>query len=179
MGLKDWFKKEDDFDPLKDLALSKLRIGFMVDFDMQTWQVTQESRYDYGGGYVTDEWELTSGRDKRYLERSQDDDVAWTLSSKITIGAIEGDVRQHIIAHDDPPDQIIYDGKTYYLDESGVGRMLKKDTTPKEFVYWEFIDEADEKFITIEQWGETEFEAVAGHTVEEYQFTSILPGGIE
>ena len=179
MALKDWFKKKDDFDPLKDLELSKLRIGFLVDFDMQSWQVTGACRYDYGEGYVTDEWELTSGHDKLFLERSQDDDILWTLSKKIPMGAIDGDIRKHIIAHDDPPDQIIYNEKSYYLDESGTGRLHKQDNTAKEFVYWEFIDEADQNFVTIEQWTETEFEAAAGYHVEEYQFTNILPGEIE
>ncbi len=179
MGLKDWFKKKDDFDPLKDLELSKLRVGFMVDYDLETWQVTGTCRHDYGEGDITDEWEITSGRMKRYLERSEDDEITWTLSKKIPIGAIDDDIRNYIIAHDDPPDKIVYNAKTYYLEESGTGRMLKQDATPKEFVYWEFIDEDDENFVTIEQWGETEFEAAAGHYVEEYQFTNILPGNIE
>ncbi|MFQ5585121.1 MAG: DUF4178 domain-containing protein [Calditrichia bacterium] len=43
-------------------------------------------------------------------------------------------------------------------------------------MYWDFIDEEDENFLTIEQWGETEFEAAMGYYVEEYQFTNILPG---
>ena len=65
------------------------------------------------------------------------------------------------------------------MDESGTGRLQKQDNADKEFVYWEFIDEEDQNFVTIEQWAETEFEAVAGYSVEEYQFTSILPGEIE
>ena len=179
MGIKDWFKKKEDIDPLRDLELSKLRVGFMVDYDLETWQVTGVCRYDYGEGYITDEWKITSGRLKRYLERSEDDEITWTLSEKISIGAMDGDLRKFIIAHDDPPDKIVYMAKTFYLEESGTGRMLRQDAAPKEFVFWEFIDENDENFVTIEQWGETEFEAAAGHYVEEYQFTNILPGIIE
>ncbi len=177
MGLKDLFKKkEEDFDPLKDLVLSKLRVGYYVDFDMKTWEVTGQSRNDFGEGDVADEWELTTGREKWYLERAEDDEVEWSFSKKLPIGAIEGDVRQHIIEHEDPPNQIVCKGKTYYLDESGSGRMLQDGQATREFVYWDFIDEEDEHFLTIEQWGETEFEAAEGYYVEEYQFTSILPG---
>ena len=177
MGLKDLFKKqEDEFDPLKDLELSKLRIGYYLDFDLKTWEVTAQCQYDYGDGYVTDEWELTTGREKWYLERAEDDEVEWTFSKKLPIGAIEGDVRQHIIDNEDPPEQIVCKGKTYYLDESGTGKMRKKGAGVKEFIYWDFIDEKDEHFLTIEQWGETEFEAADGYYVEEYQFTNILPG---
>ncbi len=178
MGLIDFFKKkEDDIDPFKDLVLSKLRVGFLIDFDMKTWQVTAYSRYDFGEGYFADEWELTTGREKRYLERSEEDNVEWCLAKKIPIGAIDADIRQHIIDHEDPPEQITCKGKTYYLDESGSGNMYEDgEGRAKEFVYWDFIDDDDENFLTIEQWSETEFEASEGIYVEEYQFSNILPG---
>jgi hypothetical protein len=181
MGLKDLFKKkEDDFDPLRDLELSKLRVGYYVDYDLKTWEVTDYNKYDFGEGYTTDEWELTAGREKWYLERSDNDEVEWTFSKKIPIGAIEGEIRQYIIEHDDPPEQVVCKGKKYYLDESGTGYLYEGGKGPaKEFVYWDFIDEEDEHFLTIEQHGETEFEAAEGYYVEEYQFTSILPGGNE
>ncbi|MFQ5822600.1 MAG: DUF4178 domain-containing protein [bacterium] len=180
MGLKDLFKKkEDEFDPLKDLELSKLRVGFFVDYDMTTWEVTDYNKYDYGEGYITDEWELTTGREKWYLERSEDDEVEWNLAKKIPIGAIEGDIRKYIIEHDDPPSQVVCKGKKYYLDESGTGYLYEGGQgAAKEFVYWDFIDEEDEHFLTIEQWGETDFEAAEGYYVEEYQFSNILPGEI-
>jgi hypothetical protein len=178
MALKDLFKKkEDDFDPLRDLELSKLRIGYYVDFDMKTWEVTDYNKVDYGEGYVSDEWELTAGREKWYLERSEDDEVEWSFSKKLPMGAIEGDIRQHIVDNEDPPNEIVCKGKTYYLDESGAGQIHKESETTKEFIYWDFIDDEDEHFVTIEQWDETEFEASQGYYVEEYQFTSILPGG--
>lgn len=183
MGLFDIFKdKKDDegFDPLRDLELSKLKVGYYVDYDMKTWEVTAYNRYDYGDGYFSDEWELTSGREKWYLEREEDDEVVWTLSKKLPIGAIEGNVARHIIENDDPPNQIVVKGKTFYLDESGSAQMLKDGKGPGVgFIAWDFIDDADENFVSIEQWGEEAFEAAEGFYVEEYQFSHILPGGGE
>ena len=179
MGFKDFFKKQDEdkVDPLKYLTLSKLKVGYIVDYDMKTWQVKAYNRYNFEDGYIAEEWEINSGDDKWYLERAEDDEVEWSLSKKIPIASIEGDVRKHIMDNDDPPTQIIYKGKKYYLEESGPGYFYEGGEEPaKEFVYWEFIDEDDEHFINIEQWGETEFEAATGFGVEEYQFTNILPG---
>ncbi len=180
MGLMDFLKKdkqEDAFDPLHDLTLSKLKVGYMVDYDLKTWQVTAYNRYDYGDGYYTEEWELTSGREKIYLEREEDDEVIWTVSKKLPIGAIGQEVIRHIIEHEDPPDQIVVKGKTYYLDESGPVYFLEGGKGPGVgFIEWVFIDEEDETFVTIEQWGEEEFEASEGYYVEEYQFSNILPG---
>lgn len=183
MGIRDFFRKGNgngSFDPLRDLQLAKLRVGYFVDYDLKTWEVTAYRKYDFGDGDMTDEWELTSGRDKCYLERSEDDDVLWTVSKKIPIGATGSHVRQHIIDNDDPPEEIEYQNITYFLDESGPGRMFEQGRgLPREFIYWDFIDEEGEKFVTIEQWGETDFEAATGHYVEEYQFSNILPGNLE
>ena len=44
-----------------------------------------------------------------------------------------------------------------------------------ELIYWDYTDETGEKLLTIEQWGETEFEAAVGKTVQAYEFRNILP----
>jgi hypothetical protein len=179
MGFLDLFKenKEESIDPLKDLVLSKLQPGYMVDYDMNTWQVTARNKYDFGEGYYSDEWELTGAGDTWYLERYEDDDVEWSFCKKIPIGSIEGDIRKHIIENEDPPKKIEYKGKTFFLDESGAAYFLKDvKESRQEFVYWTFKDEKEENFVAIEQWGEEEFEASAGLYVEEYQFSNILPG---
>lgn len=179
MRIRDFFrdKKDEPLDPLKDLILSKLQPGFMVDYDMKTWQVTAHNKYDYGEGYTSEEWELTGAGEAWYLERYEDDKVEWSFCKKIPIGSIEDDIRKHIIETDDPPKKIEYQGESYYLDESGAAYFLKDGKEPRqEFIFWTFIDEKENKFISIEQWGEQEFEASAGLYVEEYQFINILPG---
>lgn len=169
-------KEEPDFDPLRDLTLEKLKEGYYLDYDLKTWQVTAYNKYDFGDGLWGEEWELTSGREKVYLERREDDEVEWTLSRKIPIGAIEEEVPRHIRDFDDPPGQITVKGKTYYLDESGTVYFYPGGRGPRQgFIAWDYIDETGEEFVTIEQWGEDEFEAARGIFVEEYQFTNILP----
>ena len=183
MGLRDIFrqkKKDPEIDPLHDLILSKLKVGYFLDYDHKTWEVTAYNLYGYGDGDSSEEWELTSGREKCYLERSDEDEVEWILGKKIPIGSLSGGVRQYIIQHDDPPEQVVLKEKIYYLDTSGAGYMSPGGKEPRqEFVYWGFVDEEDENCLTIEQWSETEFELTSGHYVEEYQFTDILPGGGE
>jgi len=175
----DFFKKkntEEEFDPLKDLVLSKLKVGYLVDYDMKTWTVSGYNKYNVDG-FVTDEWELSSGRDKIYLERDEDDEVTWSISRKMPIGAIDGGIKKYIMEHDDPPEQITVKGKKYYMDESGAGFMYKNGLGRGiEFIFWTFVDDDDKQFINIEQWGETEFEAAEGLYVEEYYFSNILPG---
>jgi hypothetical protein len=179
MGLFDFKKKRDEIplDPLKDLVLSKLRVGFYLDYDMKTWQVTGYNTYEISDRNLREEWELTSGREIKYLEKSVDDEEEWAFSHKIPIGAIEGDMKKYIMKHDDPPEKITFKDKTYFLDDSGAG-YFHKDGKGRgiQFIFWEFVDESGENYVSIEQWGESEFEAGAGIPVEEYQFTHILPG---
>lgn len=178
MSFWDRFKKpeEPELDPLKDLVLDKLRPGYLLDYDLKTWEVTAYSRYDYGDD-GSDEWELTNDRDVRYLERYEDDEVEWTLAQKIPIGKLEGDIRQHILDHEDPPDEVVYNGRSYYLEDSSGGYYFPNGQEPRqEFIAWEYSDEAGEHFVTIEQWSETELEASESFYVQDYQFTNILPG---
>jgi hypothetical protein len=56
------------------------------------------------------------------------------------------------------------------------GHFYKDGTGPgQELLEWCFEDESGKKLLTIEQWGEDEFEAFIGEQVEEYQFSNILP----
>ncbi|MEM7583946.1 MAG: DUF4178 domain-containing protein [Acidobacteriota bacterium] len=179
MGFLDRFRKtrsEPELDPLADLVLAKLKVGYLVDYDLRTWVVTEYSRYSFNGGRTAEEWELTEGTDKLYLERSEQGD-AWSLSKTIPLGALGTGVRQHILDHDEAPEQVTYKGTVYYLDDSAGGELVSADGKErKELIQWEFLDEDEEGFVSIVQWSETELSAVAGHFVEEYQFTDILPG---
>ena len=169
---------DDAPDPLADLVLDKLKVGYLVDYDLQTWQVTGYARYTFSEkDDSVEEWELTAAGEQRYLERA---DGAWSLSRKIAIGDIDGDIRRHILDHEDPPERIVFKGTEYHLDGAFSGRMFPDGKgTGNELFRWEFLNEAETGFVGLEQWGETEFAAATGVVVEEYQFEHILPGTIE
>lgn len=181
MGLTDWLfgrkRKDDAPDPLADLVLAKLKVGYLVDYDLRTWKVTAYCRYRFSGRDDVEEWELTASGEQRYLERADD---AWSLSRRIAVGDVAGDVRQHVLAHGDPPERIVFERAEYRLDASCNGHMLPDGAGAGEpVVRWEYVDETETAFVGIEQWSETEFTAAAGRVVEDYQFTHILPGSPE
>ena len=178
MGLRDLFgrkEKDRELDPIADLVLGKLKIGYLVDYDLKTWEVTGYCRYKFDGNIV-EEWEITAGgREQRYLELA---DGRWSLAAKVVIGAIDGDIRSHILREEDPPSRIVYKGKHYSLDTSYAGYMFPDgEGDGVEVLRWEFLDEDEASFLGIERWSETEFGAAIGFFVEDYEFTSILPGG--
>jgi hypothetical protein len=179
---KKWFGKKDDepsVDPLHDLKLSNLQMGYLVDHDLKTWEVKARHSYDFGGGDRTIEWELWSGEERLYLSYDDEDEGCWTLTRKITINAIDPGLKSHIMKNEDPPDTLQFEGVTYHLDSSGGGNFLRGGQNPppppQPFLFCDFESEDGEGVLTIEQWGDDDFEASVGTYVEEYQFTNILP----
>ncbi len=179
MGIFDFFKKKsdkDELDPLSDLTLAKMRKGYFVDYDLKTWEVISSSYYDWGEGDKSYEWQLKSSDDIIYLELEVDDEEYWCISRKITTRALGSEIFDSIIEDEDPPEEIVYENTKFHLDESG-GGLYHLDSTGqgRELFKWDYTDNSEKKILTIEQWGESEFEASYGDVVEEYQFTNILP----
>lgn len=167
--------KEAYFDPT-NITLEQLRPGWMVDFDMKTWEVKARHRYDMGDGFEMIEWELQSGPETRYLCREEDDGVYWTWMRKEALGVIGPDLKNHILKYEDPPEIINYEGIRYEMRSYGGGYFYRNGVGPGiPFLYWDYESEDGTKVLTIEQWGDTDFEASVGEYVREYQFSNILP----
>ncbi len=178
MGIKDWFGKEKkpQPDPLADLSLDKMKQGYMVDYDLQTWEVAAAHHYDWGEGELSWEWQLKSGGETVYLELERDDEDDWSLYRKVPFLSLGPGIKQVILDNDDPPSTVDYRNVTYHLAETAGGHFYKNGAGPGQpLISWFYEDEEGERYLSIEQWGEEEFEASTGVPVQEYQFTNILP----
>ncbi|MFC1824604.1 DUF4178 domain-containing protein [Thermodesulfobacteriota bacterium] len=180
MGLKDFFKKnkKSELDPLRELTLARLKVGYLVDYDLKSWEVTACNRYDWGDGDISREWQLKSAEEVVYLEKESDDDEEWSLNRKIAFGRLGSEIKARILEKGDPPDEVLFEGSTYYKEETAGGLFYKNgQDSGQEMLRWSYEDEEGEVYLGIEQWGEQDFDATIGKPVEEYQFTNILPGG--
>ena len=184
MGIRKWLadRKGDDL-PL-ELSLSTMKVGFLVDYDLKTWEVIGCNTYDYDGETAL-EWELRSGDDVRFLERSTDEgEVELTFTRRISLRDVEEDVAGTILDEGEPPEIVNLEGIRYVAAESATGVQLKQggegaengeEAEGREFVSWCY--ESDEgRVLFVAQWGDRDFTAYEGEYVEEYQFVDILPG---
>ncbi len=170
-------EEEPSIDPLADLVLEKLAPGYLVDYDGRTFEVVARHYHDTGDGFRTDDWELRTDGEIHYLNRIEADGAYWTLTRRIPLGMIDERLRSHIQQHGDPPESFDFDGVTFFMQSYGGAKFYKDGRGPAQpFLYWDYEDEARERVLSIEQWGDIEFEAYVGHYVEEYQFINILPG---
>src|SRR5690606_571966 len=96
MGLFDFFKKkEPDYDPA-NLRIEDLRAGFLFEYDLKTWIVKEEYRYDWGDNYFTKEFKVDAGTDSAYLHIDANEDVFITLTRKVRIRSIRDDIPEVI-----------------------------------------------------------------------------------
>lgn len=168
-------KEEPAYDP-SDLRLTDLKKGFMVDYDLQSWQVMAEYEYDWGGGFISKEFKLDSGSESLYLHVEEDDELELSISKKAGIKRFEEDIRAHFSEHDEPPKAVTLDGKQYHRTEESAGYF--RDASREgwsEMISWTYEDDDEEAFVNIERWGEEEFEASQGVYAREFEFSNILP----
>ena len=132
MRLKKWFSRRRDdaeSDPLVDFRLGAMKVGYLVDYDMKTWEVKGYNTYEYSG-FETKEWVLETSDQIVYLERDDSDGkTIWTLTASISISQISGDVVEHTLRHEDPPENLIHDGRSYKL--MGERRRVCSAKTPR------------------------------------------------
>ncbi len=179
MGLFDFFKKKEEpkYDPT-NLKITDLEKGFLVDYDLKSWQVVAVYEYDWGNNNFTREYKLDSGDDVAFLHIEEDDELFLTFTRKIKVRSIDEDLPEKILKKEHPPKKIDYQGIKLYRENETPGyfKDSEKETDDwDELISWDYYDEAEEHVLNIEQWGEKEFEASFGKIAKEFEFSNILP----
>lgn len=172
-------KKEEPAYDVTNLSLRDLDFGFIFDYDMKSWVVKEVYEYDWGDNNFTKEYKIDSGDEVAFLSVDDDSELTITLTKSIKIRKIEEDLREEITQTEKAPSKIHYEGQTYYLDADNAGyfRDCGKETKDwEEFFSWEYLDENEDKIISITQWDERTFDAFAGIVLEPYHFSNIIPG---
>ncbi len=179
MGLFDRFKK--DKGPHYDstnITVHDLDVGFIFEYDLSTWEVKSIYEYDWGDNFFTREFKIDNGSKTLFLSLEEDDELILSVNDKIKVRALGKDMQEKLMSAQKPPSEIEFDGRTYYLEEEAPGYFHDINGNPEnwvEFNSWNYEDESEEYIVTIEQWGEKEFEASKGKYIKEFEITNILP----
>lgn len=152
--------------------------GFIFEYDMQSWEVLAVYEYDWGNEDFSKEFKVSDGTNTYYLHVEEDDEIELIWSEKIPLKAIEGRIAQQIEENERPPETIVHEGKTFYLDEESAGYFHEKGDNEDawtEFMVWDYYDKKEEQTISIEQWGPRSFEASHGKVLQNHEISDILP----
>lgn len=161
----------------ESLDLSGMQTGSKVDHVNKTYTVTGLNRYVWHEENMTHEWELSLGNDIFCLIRSEKDDNAeYMFGQKLPLTEVEGDIARQIADHDDPPKEVVFQGKPFKFLDDDVGDCFEGDSQEgKPLIVWHYTETEGHRTLSIEQWGETKFNVNIIHPVQEDQFSNIQP----
>ncbi len=173
-------KKPLDYDPL-NIKVKDLRKGFVFDFDFKSWEVLEEYEYDWGDYSFSKGLKIQADGAVKYLTlTSTPQGLEIVCTSSLMLSQVGPNLAHHIMTRNKPPETITFGGVVYYRERESPGFFRNVATTPREesveFMSWDYYDESGKLLMSIEQWGDEEFEASVGQIVQEYDFSSILPG---
>lgn len=179
-----WFKKkkkeeeQPSFDPT-NLKVTDLRKGFVLDIEGISWEVTKEFEYDWGDDFFTLEFQIKSADTTAYLHVEEDDEIEVTVLKEVDINNIDKNLIEEIIEQEKPRRVIEFSGRTFFRKAEAAGNFRDiSNNNWDPFISWDYRDETGKYILTIEQWGEDEFEASIGRVVGEYEISNIFPGKI-
>lgn len=159
-----------------NLKVTDLRKGFLFDYDLNTWEVKEEFEYDWANEFYTKEYKVVNGREERFLSVAVDDETTLALWEKVGVHSIDTRIPGHIRQNDEPMLQISMDGDVYYRKEESMGYWRNTATSNwQKLISWDYETKDGSKLISIERWGEEEFEASKGKRVKEYEISNVLP----
>jgi hypothetical protein len=174
--IKKLFTKEA---PKTNLSIKELKVGYIVDYFMESWEVKSHGEYSFDGGSYGAEFLIDNGKRKQFLYVEEDGTLDHiTLSETLALNSIDPAIRTQIINTDNAPNTFDYQGEAYFFVECSAGLFKDykaKEEDASEFVMYDFKNKAEDKFISITRWSETELEAAAGQSIKEYEFSNILP----
>lgn len=179
MGIFDFFKKkpaEPNYDPA-DIRLTDMRTGFVFEYELQSWVVKESFMYRWQDNSETIEFLIDNGRQQWYMSVDQGAPLTISLMQKCKMREVLEDLPEQVDQNGMPPQNIVFRGEKYFRDEESVGiYQSEHDRDWADVVSWDYFTAAEDKILTIEQWGEHEFEVWCGNVVREAEFSNLMPG---
>ena len=178
MGIFDFFKKKEKerhYDPT-NITIRDLGKEYIFEYKIETWTVTAVFEYDWGDSYFTREFIIKNGATEKFLNIEDDGGLTVTISEKVKIRKLSDEVCDYIDTHEKPPKKITLEGTTYYLDEKSPGYCKEIDAENwEELISYDYLDEEEEKVLSIEQFGDEAFKVSKGIIINETAISNILP----
>ncbi|MBM7585142.1 hypothetical protein JOC86_001684 [Bacillus pakistanensis] len=157
-------KKEKKIPEVKERDILSIEVGDIVSYDLEDYQVVGKLIYeDHGFEWLA--YQLQSPAKTLWLSAEMDDELYVGIYEKIKLKLQEPF-----------PKKLEHDGIRFNLDESGVARVRGegrgKNVNNIQCKYYDYCDDEEEQFLSIEVWG-SEVEVSYGYEIEEYEIKII------
>ncbi len=157
-------KKEKQIPEVKKRDVLSIEVGDIISYDLEDYQVVGKLTYnDHGFEWIA--YQLQSPAKTLWLSAEMDDELYLGVYEKIKLKLQEP-----------LPKKLQHDGTNFTLDESGVatvrGEGRGKNVNNIQCKYYDYCDEEEEQFLSVEVWG-SEIEVSYGYEIEEYEIKII------
>ncbi|MFC0522332.1 DUF4178 domain-containing protein [Pontibacillus salicampi] len=159
-------KKSNNNSSVTERTPLNIKIGDIVTYDLVDYEVVGKIIYQ-DGSYKWYSYQLLEGRNTLWLAAEMDESLELGIYRSIPLQVSKPF-----------PEKLEYEGITYYLEEKGEARVTgegrSENINGRTTHYADYIDDTEEKFISLETWG-SEIEVSVGHAIQEFE-VSIIAG---
>ncbi|MBD7938307.1 DUF4178 domain-containing protein [Cytobacillus sp. Sa5YUA1] len=157
-------QKKSDEKPLEKRNMFNLQQDDIVTYNFEDYRVVGKINYN-DHGFKWHAYQLSGINETLWLSVEMDDELYLGMYKKIKLPLKEPIAKE-----------IEYDGIIYFLDEKGTAKVTgagrSENLSGLTCHYFDFADEEEENFLSIEKWG-SELEVSKGYTIEEYELKII------
>jgi hypothetical protein len=160
-----------------DLGTQHLQTGYMLDYDLKTWHITQHWQYDFKNSSEL-LFKLVSGIDNVLLQVASPESVPQLIVQRlVNIHTVSDQLEQHLLTGHLPPTILQYQEKNFYRESPKEGKVFditsgSSGASVKQIEYW---DEERKNRLLIEILESKHVRATYGSLVSSYSFSDILP----
>lgn len=175
----DWFfnlfKKKEDETPINiNLTVHDLKRGYILDYDLDSWEVLAEYTYRFPG-HTSKEYKLRSSSATRFLNVSDGNSLILSWSQEANINSIDGNLRSSIL-NNQALARVEWEGETYSIKENSKGSFMEGNSGHwDDFQSWEYVNNENTKFIYISKWADNSIECYRGDYLKEHEVSNIIP----
>ncbi|QGH35314.1 DUF4178 domain-containing protein [Gracilibacillus salitolerans] len=154
------FNKKEKKATVRKRNLLSIEVGDIIEYDLADYEVVGKITYRQNN-YTWYSYQLLGESGTIWLAAEMDDELELGIYKKI-----------QLVEANDFPDRLVFNNKTYSLDESGqaevTGEGRSSSLTGQRIRYAEYCDTDEKSFISVEEWN-SDVEASIGYPIENYE----------
>lgn len=155
------FKKKDDRPAVEERTLMNMRVGDMVSYDLEDYEVVGKMTLN-DHGFQWYEYQLENASGSIWLSVEMDDELECAVYRKSSKPL-----------KNPGTDELTWEGKTYYLEEKGQanvrGQGRSTNVSGATVTYYDYADESGDELLSVEIWG-GDVEVSTGQEAEPFEF---------
>ncbi|MFT5917735.1 MAG: hypothetical protein ACI81T_004252 [Bacteroidia bacterium] len=163
------------------MSLESLKLGFMVDHRLETYEVVNDFQYDWDDSTSEKLYKLNEvgGVSNFFLMVQREGNTLGAFKVQpVNIYAIKEDLEKEIMEYKRPSNILRFQDDSFFREYSKTGwnfNLSQKNTAPQELVVWKYFNENRNRVIRIEKHSQNVFKAFAGEIVTPMDFPNIMP----